>query len=242
MPSKDDNLRTAPYSVAGFCPVPPVPKGRPRFNSKTQTTYTPKETLEYEEAVRAHFISRYGLSSEPMDGPLLAVYEFILPRPKSISRKAVHSSTKPDIDNFVKSFQDALDFKRKSRGGIALGVIANDSRISVLASAKRYAGDGEAAGTRYRIQRLSASMAILPDGADPLFAGILLPSVPTMPYSAVEELAAKLESGKAGKGEREAAEKVRTAFIVPPPEVACERASELLRKAFPKLRSIHSTC
>ena len=240
MAAKDDTLRIAPYSVAGFCPVSPVPKGRPRFNSKTHITYTPKETLEYEDAVRRHFISKYGLNSAPMDGAILAVYEFILPRPKSVSKKTLHSSTKPDVDNFIKSFQDALDFKAKSLGGVALGVIANDSRISVLAATKRYARDDEAPGTRYRIQRLSASMAVIPENADPGFREAFIPTMPSMTYEDAEVLASKLEMGKASKTEREAAELVRIAFVIPPFGVSSAEARQIAAKAFPKIRSIRS--
>lgn len=148
---KSASLSPAPLIYTGFVPIPPVPKGRPRFNMRTRRTYTPKETASYESAVRKWFRSDYGAMREPMDGPLSAIYEFVVPRPSGASRGAVMSSTKPDIDNFVKAFQDAMDFKKETEGR-ALGVIANDSRIASVATVKRYARDGEACGTWFRIE------------------------------------------------------------------------------------------
>ena len=102
----------APTSFSGFCPIPPVPKGRPRFTQKGHA-YTPKETRDYENSVRTWFMSEYGINRYPMDGALYAEYEFILPRPKNTPKSKIWSSTKPDIDNFAKAFQDAMDFKKK---------------------------------------------------------------------------------------------------------------------------------
>ena len=142
--------------------------------------------------------------------------------------------------SFSYNRQDALDFKAKSLGGVALGVIANDSRISVLAATKRYARDDEAPGTRYRIQRLSASMAVIPENADPGFREAFIPTMPSMTYEDAEVLASKLEMGKASKTEREAAELVRIAFVIPPFGVSSAEARQIAAKAFPKIRSIRS--
>lgn len=148
-------LLEAPETFSGFCPIAPIPKGRPRFarHGKFVHTYTPKETEEYENAVRLWMISKYGCHRLPMDGPIKATYVFLLPRPKSKSKKKKWSDTKPDIDNLMKSFQDALDFKRKSRGR-ALGVIANDSRIAALTATKRYVTEGEEPGTYFKFELL----------------------------------------------------------------------------------------
>lgn len=149
----EDFLSPAPEVFSGFCPIPPVPKGRPRFARRGNFVqiFTPKETEKYEKAVRTWFLREYGDMREPMDGCLKATYIFVLPRPKSKSKKQKLVNTKPDVDNLAKSFQDALDFKKKSHGK-ALGVIANDSRISTLMCSKRYPKDGEEPGTYFKIE------------------------------------------------------------------------------------------
>lgn len=147
-----DGFEEAPDSFSGFVEIIPVPKGRPRFAriGRGVRAYSPKETEEYENAVRKWFKQEYGTNTTPMDGNLKATYEFLLPKPKSKSKNTVLANTKPDIDNLVKSFQDALDFKQKKRD-IALGVINNDSRVTTLISRKRYIKDGEVPGIFFTI-------------------------------------------------------------------------------------------
>lgn len=154
-------LSPAPEVFSGFCPIQPVPKGRPRFarRGKFVQTYTPKETEEYESAIRKWMLSEYGDMRYPMDGAIKATYIFVLPRPKSKSKKKTLISTKPDVDNLAKSFQDGLDFKKKSRG-VALGVLANDSRVAVLMCSKRYARDGELPGTYFKFEVLDDEIEI----------------------------------------------------------------------------------
>lgn len=156
-----DILEEAPVVFRGFCPIEPVPKGRPRFarRGKFVQTYTPKKTEDYENAVRAWMQKEYGILRQPMDGFIKAKYEFILPRPKSKSKKVLFSNTKPDVDNFVKSFQDGLDFKRKDHD-VELGVIANDSRVSCVSCSKRYANEGEIPGTFFEFSSALISVAI----------------------------------------------------------------------------------
>lgn len=154
-------LSPAPETFSGFCPIAPVPKGRPRFarRGKFVQTYTPKETLDYENAVRKWMKEKYGDMRQPMDGAIKATYIFVLPRPKSKPKKKTLVSTKPDVDNLAKSFQDSLDFNKKSRG-VALGVLANDSRVAVLLCSKRYAKDDEMPGTYFKFECLDDEMEI----------------------------------------------------------------------------------
>lgn len=144
------SLRPAPLVYAGFCPITPKPKGRPRFN-RSGVAYTDMETRKYETAVRKWFMRDYGTDRMPMDGALCAAYEFVIPAPKSSPRTPLVSSTRPDVDNYVKSFQDAMEFKINFADGQPLGVIENDSRISAVATIKRYAMPGETTGVWFRI-------------------------------------------------------------------------------------------
>ena len=151
--SEDQVFISAPETFSGFCPISPVPKGRPRFARKGKfvQTYTPKETLEYESSVRSWMRKKYGMFTLPMDGNIKARYEFVMPRPKSCAKKTL-VNTKPDVDNLVKSFQDALDFKDKSHGK-QLGVLANDSRVTSISATKRYAIGDEPCGTFFSFVR-----------------------------------------------------------------------------------------
>ena len=142
------DLPKPPINFSGFCPIEPVPKGRPRM-TRTGRVYNPIETSRYEKAVRIWMEKKYGLR-KPMDGIIKAEFDFLLPRPQSKKEQKL-VNTKPDLDNLVKSFQDALDFKKKI-DGIELGVISNDSRIAVLKTMKRYTNDYEQPGTRFHFQ------------------------------------------------------------------------------------------
>lgn len=154
-------LEDAPESFSGFCPIAPVPKGRPRFVRRGSfvQTYTPKETEKYENDVRKWMQKEYGDSRKPMTGNIYATYEFILPRPKSKAKKVIWSNTKPDVDNFVKSFQDGLDFKRKAYD-IEMGVIENDSRVSCISATKRYAREGERPGIAFSFMKVDSMVIV----------------------------------------------------------------------------------
>ena len=113
-------------------PMPPVPKGRPRFANGH--AYTPKETRWYEEAVQT--IARTAIK-QPLTGPLRMEIQFYLPIPKSWSQAKkrlaedglIVPSTKPDIDNLSKAIMDSLS------GGIGY---SDDKQIVELHTYKWY--------------------------------------------------------------------------------------------------------
>ena len=65
-------------------PIRPRPKARPRFRGHA---YTPKETLEYERAIRSYVAIQYQ-------------------RPKKAPE---HKTGRPDLDNLIKGVMDALN-------------------------------------------------------------------------------------------------------------------------------------
>lgn len=86
----------------------PVPKARPR--SGKNGTYTPKRTVDYENAIRKAFCEKYP-THEPLDGPVTLVMDF---EPDRISvdiypSLAVKSKLRGDLDNYVKAVGDALN-------------------------------------------------------------------------------------------------------------------------------------
>lgn len=113
----------------------PVPKGRPRFNSKTGVVYPPKRTVDFERSVRS-------AASMAMRGHVILTGAVFLEVssyfmvPKSWSKKkridalsgdAWHSC-KPDGDNLLKAVCDALN-----------GVVwMDDAQCSMKTIKKRY--------------------------------------------------------------------------------------------------------
>lgn len=110
----------------------PVGKGRPRYNSKTGTVYTPYKTVSYERHLR--WAAKAAMKGPgPLAGPLCVTVGafFTIPKTWTKAEKAAaidraHTS-KPDLDNIIKML-DALN-------GI---VWKDDSQIAQLTALKRY--------------------------------------------------------------------------------------------------------
>lgn len=109
-------------------------KQRPRFNGKF--AYTPKETVNYENWVKACYLEKYR-NEKPFEKALevniIAFFEI----PKSVSKKKkeqmlnneINPTTKPDTDNIAKSILDSLN-------GIAY---LDDKQVVDLRVRKQYA-------------------------------------------------------------------------------------------------------
>jgi Holliday junction resolvase RusA-like endonuclease len=126
----------------------PVPKGRPRaaMIAGHATIYTPGATRAYELqlAQTAKQIWRASGRFEPLPGPLRLTVTAILPKPKR--RPAdwwpiTASRVNPDLDNFVKISQDALN-------GI---IFYDDAQIISLQADKKY---GETPCLKIEVDRI----------------------------------------------------------------------------------------
>ena len=100
--------------------VPGIPKGkeRPRvcrINGRS-LTYTPKQTIEYEELVRASYTAGSKIffdKDTPLEISIIALFSI----PKSVGKKLKNSmltgdilpTKKPDSDNIIKIILDALN-------------------------------------------------------------------------------------------------------------------------------------
>ena len=97
----------------------PKGKGRPRFTrvGNYTKTYTPQETVSYENLVKIEYRNQCGGAkfekAEMLDMRIFAYYKI----PKSVSRKKhqqmlekqIRPTKKPDMDNIVKIIADSLN-------------------------------------------------------------------------------------------------------------------------------------
>jgi len=120
-------------------PGDPQGKGRPRAarmgKAKFVRVYTPKETVDYENRIRLFFTER-NMAATPIEGPVsMTIYAyFAIPRSVSKKKRAamiaheIAPTKRPDIDNIIKSFADALN-------GLAY---KDDAQICHVACSKAY--------------------------------------------------------------------------------------------------------
>jgi Holliday junction resolvase RusA-like endonuclease len=109
-------------------PYPPTAKGRPRFNMKTGTTYTPHETKLFEAHIKRYASLHW--KRVPLAGPVRLRLIFNFTKPKSKKPDEMHFvSKKIDLDNCVKAITDAIN-----------GVIyVDDVQIMQIWAEKKYA-------------------------------------------------------------------------------------------------------
>jgi len=109
----------------------PIAQGRPRAAriGGGVRVYDPDTSRDWKRTVQAQVIAVK--PSAPFDCPLSMELSFVLPRPKSLPRKVVYHTKRPDIDNLFKAISDALN-------GI---VYRDDSQIVQLAVEKVYGSE-----------------------------------------------------------------------------------------------------
>lgn len=118
-------------------PGKPMAKQRPKFSRQGAfvRTYTPQQTVNYENFVRDRYLSVYS-GHELMRGNIAAYIEADFPIPKSTSKKRtglmlhkfIRPLIKPDCDNIAKIVLDSLN-------GIAF---EDDKQVTVLHVEKVY--------------------------------------------------------------------------------------------------------
>ena len=117
--------------------VPGKPKGKARARTKKNgQTYTPKETVEYEDKVKAYYLESQPrqkfFNKEPLAVGIYARFE--IPKRTTKAEKLAmlrgdkDPTVKPDADNIAKIICDALN-------GLAYG---DDSQIVHLTVSKTY--------------------------------------------------------------------------------------------------------
>jgi Holliday junction resolvase RusA-like endonuclease len=119
----------------------PIGKGRPKFARRGNfvTAYTPTKTRTYESLI-AEAARKAMQSSEPLKTPVAAYIYITVPVPQSYPKKRREACLiglerpckKPDCDNIIKAFFDAMN-------GI---VYIDDSQIVSIHATKNYGSVG----------------------------------------------------------------------------------------------------
>lgn len=111
-----------------------IGKERPRFNTRTHTTYTPQRTKDFEEKVVWAFKGKYNIDQEASYNPFRAKITAIYRPPVNTSKKKVAEldgqayTKKPDVDNIAKAILDSLN-------GL---VYKDDNQVTELIIKKEY--------------------------------------------------------------------------------------------------------
>lgn len=112
--------------------VPGQPVGKQRARVVTGHAYTPKKTRDFENQIRYHALMAYKEIKDdlkPYDGNVAVTVEATYQIPKSwpkwkrslASTNGLRPSTKPDIDNIVKSVLDGMNTDlRRGKNGVYL--------------------------------------------------------------------------------------------------------------------------
>ena len=108
-------------------PGKPVSKARPRI-SKRGFMYTDKKTSDYEKKIKSY---AKDICKTPYTCPVSVHIIFRYKKPKTSKDKGIFKTTRPDLDNLIKSITDALN-------GIAY---LDDSQICIIWSCKQYIPD-----------------------------------------------------------------------------------------------------
>lgn len=108
----------------------PRPQGRPRFARMGGfvKAYDPKGSREYKQTLAAQ-IAAQNPEYIP-EGAISLECEFIFARPKSLPKKVVDHTRKPDLDNIIKALKDAMT-----------GIVWKDDAQIVSLTARKEYGD-----------------------------------------------------------------------------------------------------
>lgn len=138
-------LKTCEFKITGK----PIGKGRPRFTRRGHT-YTPKETVDYEERIkRAAWASMTRSQLTATDNRISLIFTAYFEIPKSYTKKKrMLCETgnlipkRPDIDNIAKAIMDACNKT----------VFQDDAQIWHLSCFKRYCDVGQLPHVHVKVQ------------------------------------------------------------------------------------------
>ena len=133
-------------------PFAPVACPRPKISmrGKTPVPYYPQKYTTFRNNVKTWISNNYPEAMFSADSILYLHYTFVLPRPKSLMRKKdpqgrIPHSKKPDLDNLVKSVNDAFE-------GL---VFAQDSHVQMILAHKWIAAKDEKPSIEVIVEEIS---------------------------------------------------------------------------------------
>lgn len=109
----------------------PAPQGSKRHVGNGVMVESSKLVGPWREAVKAAYLSRYGIR-EPISGPLQLSVTFDLPKPKSAPKRYILPAKRPDLDKLLRATMDALT---------DCGLWADDAQVVRVVADKQYAAN-----------------------------------------------------------------------------------------------------
>ena len=143
----------------------PAPQGSKSFKGIAKKTghailvESSKKVKPWRQAVEAAARKAQGPDWVPLDGPILLVIEFYMPRPKGHpkTRRTLPDRT-PDLSKLLRSTEDAMTYA---------GTYADDGRIVDHVQRERYATENDAVRRPWERRTVGAKIALWPvDPAD----------------------------------------------------------------------------
>jgi len=89
----------------------PVAQGRPRaFRTPAGfvRVYDPENSRDWKRTVQSQVIAEWPRGTPPFDCAVVLELVFHLSRPKSLPKRVVHHTKRPDLDNLAKAVKDAI--------------------------------------------------------------------------------------------------------------------------------------
>lgn len=134
---------TALKQLEIFIPGKPAPQGSARgfVNKKTGRAIIVKDNDAKQKTWRGDIREQVMTAWDgkpPLDGPILATFNFVMPRPKTTPKRHTPPAIKrPDLDKLARAVCDALT---------SAGVYGDDAQITTLCCRKRLAALDEPSG------------------------------------------------------------------------------------------------
>lgn len=143
-----DRLPDIWFTVYGL----PAPQGSKRHVGHGRLIESSKKVAPWRKQVDAAARRAQGDGWVALDGPLLTVMEFYLPRPKGHPKtRRTTPAVVPDISKLIRSTEDAMTTS---------GLYADDARITDTIAVKRYATDSERLRLPHELARPGAKIAV----------------------------------------------------------------------------------
>jgi crossover junction endodeoxyribonuclease RusA len=135
--------------LLAFIPGTPAPQGSKRHVGNGVMIESSKAVKPWRESIRSALTTDAGLPRYKFEGAVFASLEFIMPRPKSLSKKATpHADKRPDLDKLARAALDSMT---------SAGVLRDDSCVVELSARKRIAAIGETAGLKVTVHDLCSA-------------------------------------------------------------------------------------